>query len=89
MIQNLIIAVLLLFIFNGCSSKTQIVEKSTFVCVELLKVDLSNEVKIRVYKNDLALFTARKKELYTAINFYENQIDKYNLMCKEIEDENK
>jgi len=82
-----LIAVLLLFIFNGCSSKTQIVEKSTFVCVELLKVELSNEVKIRVYKNDLALFTARAKEIKTAISFYENQIDRYNLICKELNNE--
>jgi len=60
-----LIAVLLLFLFNACTSKNQVIEKSTFVCVELLKVELSNEVKIRVYKSDLALFTARKEELKT------------------------
>jgi len=84
-----LIAVLLLFLFNGCTTKTEILEKQTFVCVELLKVELSNEVKIRVYKNDLALFKARKEELKSAIDFYKNQIDKYNLLCKELEDENK
>jgi len=83
-----LIAVLLLFLFNGCTSKNQVIEKSIFVCVELLKVDINPEVKIRVYKNDLALFTARKDELKTAIEFYTNQIDKYNLMCKELENEN-
>jgi len=83
-----LIAVLLLFLFNGCTTKTEVVEKPTFVCVELLKVELSNEVKIRVYKNDLALFTVRKYELKTAISFYENQIDRYNLLCKELTNEN-
>jgi len=79
-----LIAVLLLFLFNACTTKTEVIEKSTFVCVEFLKVELNPEVKIRVYKNDLTLFIARKDELKTAISFYENQIDRYNLMCKEM-----
>jgi len=83
-----LIAVLLLFLFSACTNKTEVITKSTFVCVELLKVELSNEVKIRVYKSDLALFIARKEELKTAISFYENQIDRYNLLCKEMTDEN-
>jgi len=79
---------LLLFLFSACTTKTEVIEKSSFVCVELLKVELSNEVKIRVYKNDLALFTARKEELKSAIDFYTNQVDKYNILCKELEDAN-
>jgi len=82
---KLLLITLLLFIFNGCTTKTEVIEKQTFICVEFLKVDISDEVKIRVYKSDIALFSARKKELNTAIEFYENQIDKYNLLCKDVE----
>ena len=45
-------------------------------------VAVSDDVQIRVYKDDLDLFEARNNELKSAISFYKMQNEKYNLECK-------
>jgi len=48
----------------------------------LQDVAISDDIQIRVYKDDLSLFEARNEELKSAISFYEMQNEKYNMECK-------
>ena len=73
-------AILLSFLFSGCSQK--VVIQKEFICYELQDVVISDDVQIRVYKDDLSLFEARNNELKSAISFYKMQNEKYNLECK-------
>ena len=43
---------------------------------------ISEDVKIRVYKDDIDLFNARNDELKSAIEFYKNQNRLYRLECE-------
>ena len=72
--------ILLSLLFSGCSQK--VVIQKEFICYELQDVIISDDVQIRVYKDDLALFEARNNELKSAISFYKMQNEKYNLECK-------
>lgn len=73
------IAILLSFLFSGCSQK--VVVKKELLCYELQDVAISEDVMIRVYKDDIELFNARNDELKSAIEFYENQNRLYKLEC--------
>lgn len=73
-------AILLLLIFNGCSSKKVVVKKE-LLCYDLQEVVSSEDVKVRVYKDDLELFEARSYELKSIIEFHNKQIQKYKLEC--------
>ena len=73
-------AILLSFLFSGCSQK--VVVQKELLCFDLQDVSISEDVKIRVYKDDLDLFEARNEELKSAISFYKMQNEKYNLECK-------
>ena len=72
--------ILLLLLFSGCSQK--VVIQKELLCYELQDVIISDDIQIRVYKDDLALFEARNNELKSAISFYKMQNEKYNLECK-------
>ena len=74
------ITIFLSFLFSGCSQK--VVIQKEFICYELQDVIISDDVQIRVYKDDLDLFEARNEELKSAISFYKMQNEKYNLKCK-------
>ena len=76
----LTIAILLSLLFNGCSQK--IVIKKELLCYELQDVTISDDIQIRVYKDDLSLFEARNEELKSTISFYKMQNEKYNMECK-------
>lgn len=76
----LTITILLSLLFSGCSQK--VVIQKEFICYELQDVTISDDVQIRVYKDDLSLFEARNEELKSAITFYRMQNEKYNLECK-------
>lgn len=76
----LTITIFLSFLFSGCTSK--VVIQKELLCYELQDVTISDDVQIRVYKDDLALFEARNEELKSAISFYKMQNEKYNLECK-------
>ena len=79
--MKIILAMILLsLLFNGCSQK--VVIQKEFICYELQDVIISDDIQIRVYKDDLALFEARNNELKSAISFYKMQNEKYNLECK-------
>ena len=72
--------ILLSLLFSGCSQKV-IIQKE-LLCYELQDVTISDDIQIRVYKDDLSLFEARNNELKSAISFYKMQNEKYNLECK-------
>ena len=76
----IVLLILLLLLFSGCSQK--VVIQKEFICYELQDVELSDDIQIRVYKDDLSLFEARNEELKSAISFYKMQNEKYNLECK-------
>ena len=72
--------ILLSLLFSGCGQK--IVPQKEFICYDLQDVTISDDVQIRVYKDDLSLFEARNEELKSAISFYKTQNEKYNMECK-------
>ena len=72
--------ILLSLLFSGCSQK--VVIQKELLCYELQDVIISDDIQIRVYKDDLSLFEARNNELKSAISFYKMQNEKYNLECK-------
>ena len=78
--KTILVMILLLLLFSGCSQK--VVIQKEFICYELQDVIISDDVQIRIHKNDLDLFEARNNELKSAISFYKMQNEKYNLECK-------
>ena len=77
------ITIFLSFLFSGCTQK--VVVQKELLCYELQEVSISEDVMIRVYKDDIELFKARNEELKSAISFYKMQNEKYNLECKKWE----
>jgi len=71
--------ILLLSVFNGCS---KIVYEKELICYKFTNIEISKDVNIRVYKDDVALFKAKNQELKSAIKFYENQNNRYNKECE-------
>lgn len=78
--KTILAMILLSLLFSGCSQK--VVIQKELICYELQDVIISDDVQIRVYKDDLSLFEARNEELKSAISFYKMQNEKYNLECK-------
>lgn len=78
--KTILAMILLSLLFSGCSQK--VVIQKEFICYELQDVTISDDVQIRVYKDDLSLFEARNEELKSAISFYKMQNEKYNIECK-------
>ena len=78
--KTILVMILLSLLFSGCSQK--VVIQKELLCYELQDVIISDDVQIRVYKDDLSLFEARNNELKSAISFYKMQNEKYNLECK-------
>ena len=73
-------AILLSLLFSGCSQK--VVVQKELLCFDLQEVSISEDVMIRVYKDDIELFNARNEELKSAIEFYKNQNRLYRLECE-------
>ena len=78
--KTILVAILLSLLFSGCSQK--VVIQKEFICYELQDVIISDDIQIRVYKDDLDLFEARNNELKSAISFYKMQNEKYNMECE-------
>ena len=78
--KTILVTILLSLLFNGCSQK--VVIQKEFICYELQNVTISDDIQIRVYKDDYDLFNARNDELKSVIEFYKMQNEKYNLECK-------
>ncbi len=78
--KTILIAILLSLLFSGCSQK--VVIQKELLCYELQDVSISEDVMIRVYKDDIELFKARNDELKSVIEFYKNQNRLYKLECE-------
>ena len=78
--KTILVAILLSLLFSGCTQK--VVVQKELLCYELQEVSISEDVIIRVYKDDYELFKARNDELKSAISFYENQNRLYKLECE-------
>ena len=78
--KTILAMILLSLLFSGCSQK--VVIQKEFICYELQDVIISDDIQIRVYKDDLDLFEARNNELKSAISFYKMQNEKYNMECE-------
>jgi PBP1b-binding outer membrane lipoprotein LpoB len=74
------ITILLSLLFSGCSQK--VVVQKELLCYELQEVSISEDVMVRVHKDDIELFKARNDELKSAISFYENQNKLYKMECE-------
>ena len=78
--KTILAAILLSLLFSGCSQK--VVVQKELLCYELQEVSISEDVIIRVYKDDVDLFNARNDELKSAIEFYKNQNRLYRFECE-------
>lgn len=78
--KTILAMILLSLLFSGCSQK--VVIQKEFICYDLQDVKISDDIQIRVHKDDLDLFEARNEELKSAISFYKMQNEKYNMECK-------
>ena len=78
--KTILAAILLSLLFSGCSQK--VVVQKELLCYELQEVSISEDVLIRVHKDDIELFNARNEELKSAIEFYKNQNRLYRLECE-------
>ena len=74
------ITILLSLLFSGCSQK--VVVQKELLCYELQEVTISDDVMVRVHKDDIELFEARNDELKSAIDFYKNQNKLYKQECE-------
>ena len=74
------ITIFLSFLFSGCSQK--VVVQKELLCYELQEVSISEDVTIRVHKDDMKLFKAKNDELKSAIEFYKNQNRLYKIECE-------
>lgn len=81
-LKTIIAIALLPLFFNGCSQKELIVEKPYYICNEqkiLKKVEL---LRIDISKYDLEYFEAKRDALYKQIDFYIEQVNSNNEICK-------
>ena len=78
--KTILVAILLSLLFSGCTQK--VVVQKELLCYELQEVSISEDVIIRVYKDDYELFNARNDELKSAISFYQNQNRLYKMECE-------
>ena len=85
--KNLILLLLLFsFIFSGCVEKEQqIVFKDKFVCIEQQTIPRVQETQIRVFNDDVQVALEYKAAIDSGFEFYENQVDRNNKFCKQIE----
>ena len=78
--KTILVIILLSLLFSGCTQK--VVIQKELLCYELQDMPISEDVKIRVYKDDIELFNARNDELKSVIEFYKNQNRLYKLECE-------
>lgn len=84
--KAILLSLLFSFIFVGCTPKEpQIIFKEKIVCVEQQKVERPQSIQIRVYKDDIPVAIAYKAAIDSSIEFYENQVDRNNTLCKSID----
>ena len=78
--KTILAMILLSLLFSGCTPK--VVIQKELLCYELQDMPISEDVIIRIYKDDIELFNARNDELKSVIEFYKNQNRLYKLECE-------
>jgi hypothetical protein len=79
----ILLSLLFSFIFAGCTRKTQIIFKDKMVCIEQQKLERLEPVKIRIHNQDIDVAIAYKASNDSNLEFYENQVNRNNIFCKE------
>ncbi len=83
--KAILLSLLFSFIFIGCSQKEpKIIFQDKLVCVEQQKIERLEPTQIRVHNDDLEVAVAYKTAIDSSIEFYENQVDRNNIFCKEV-----
>ena len=80
--KTLLVIMLILF-FNGCSQKPLIVEKVKLICVEQYTLEKIEPLYISINRDDLELFEAKRDSINSQIDFYIEQVNQNNKLCKE------
>lgn len=79
----------LIALLTGCTQKKEIVFEDKLICIEQKKLDKKEPVQLRIYDDDVEIAKAYKEDIDFSFMFYENQVDRNNKMCKEIEENGK
>ena len=79
--KKVLTTILLLLIFSGCASQKVVIQKE-LICYDFIENKISDEVQIRIHKDDKMLFESRNQELRSALAFYEKQNLRYKQECK-------
>ena len=83
----ILLSFLFSFIFSGCAEKEpKVVFKNKFVCIEQQTIQRIGETQIRVHNDDVNVALEYKAAVDMGFNFYENQVNRNNNFCKQIED---
>lgn len=83
--KAILLSLLFSFIFSGCSQKEPpIVFQDKLVCTEQQKIERIEPIQIRVHKDDVDVAVAYKTAIDSNISFYENQVDRNNKLCEEL-----
>ena len=83
--KAILLSLLFSFAFVGCSKKEPpIVFQDKLVCAEQKKLDKKEPIQIRVHNDDLNVAAAYKTAIDSNIEFYENQVDRNNKLCEEL-----
>ena len=80
--KTLLVIMLILF-FNGCSQKPLIVEKVKLICTEQYVLDKISSLEISINRDDVELFKAKRDSINSQIDFYIEQVEQNNKLCKE------
>ena len=80
--KTLLVIMSILF-FNGCSQKPLIVEKVKLICTEQYVLDKISSLEISINKDDIELFEAKRDSINGQIDFYIEQVEQNNKLCKE------
>lgn len=80
--KTLLVIMSILF-FNGCSQKPLVVEKVRLVCTEQYVLDKISPLEISIHKNDSEYFEAKRDGINGQIDFYIEQVNQNNKLCKE------
>ncbi len=86
-----VILPLLIFSFwvvllSGCTQKKEIVFEDKLICIEQKKLEKKEPVSLRIHNDDVEIARAYKEDIDFSFKFYENQVDRNNKICKEIEE---
>lgn len=68
--------------FSGCSQKELIVEKPYYICNEQKVLEKIEKLEISILEDDLEYFEAKRDALYKQIDFYIEQVNSNNEICK-------